>query len=322
MPDDRPDTASPTKVVKMKNAPAAKPERPRPLPKLVASSSPGPASKPPAEARSATEPPERMSSEPATEPIVQGTKVASPAPPPPRPPASAPRVSSPLVLPNALDDRSGTIDTAASKRAAGKASHGDEATELVKPLPLLLLEGADAVSTSTVGPGRRRQSALGKWLVGGTVAAGALVVALVAGAFDRPSGSGGAAASPPGEPSSPREEPPRAEEDSQLRIPSEPPRTVGNSPPAAAADAPSTQASSKTASEPPPGPPTPPVVAKEQPTTQVPSTTKAPPAAKPGRSHAKAVKPAGAATKPAQRNAPATKPTTPPKWDPDSLFPK
>ncbi len=381
---ERPETASPTKVVKMKNTPPSKPVRSGPsLPptKLAAGSSPTkPAAAPPlprrakpgvvavpanhaaAEVRPAADP----VSEPTTNPLVAGTKRASP-PPPSRPspmpvlrsatpsPAGAPRVSSAQVSPAALAARavSGAVDPAVPVRVGGTTlPGGPEATAIVKPLPSPGTGASPVVAAPSEG--RRRGGDLGKWLIGGAVAAGALAVAFLAGAFDRPSAPvvPAANASPSDEEPSPRKKQ-RATPDPELRSPSDPPRTVGNSgaptPPTEAARAPSEPPpeTAKAPSEPPleaaKAPSEPPPETAKAPSEPPPETAKAPsepppetatpaiavkPAARPpSKPAAVAKKPANVATKPPPRRKPPVAkppapkpPATPPKWDPDSLF--
>jgi hypothetical protein len=267
MPErDRPETAAPTKVVKMKLAPAGKPGA-SPTPKLAVGSAP--TQPPPGMARpkSASRPPmdppadatqpdlnplERSASEPATTPIVAGTKRASVAPPPrpsPLPPmrrpvapipmvpvsASAPRVSSALVSPAALAARAaGGPADGPPLRIVGTTALGStpEATAIVRPLPRP--DSAAAASPEIVtSEVRRRRGDLGKWLIGGAVAAGALVVAILAGAFDRPAlpgpAAGAVAPSPSDDEQTPRKKA-RVTDDPELRGPDDPPRTVGNTP--------------------------------------------------------------------------------------------
>jgi hypothetical protein len=103
----------------------------------------------------------------------------------------------------------------------------------VKPLPRPGGTGPAAAVTLPPEGRRRRRGDFGKWLVGGAVAAGALVVAILAGAFERPSGVEGAAtgaAPAAGEGDRPRKKKARASTD-ELRSPDAPPRTVGNSQP-------------------------------------------------------------------------------------------
>jgi hypothetical protein len=380
MPErERPETAAPTKVVKMKLAPAAKPgasSEPKlavgsaptqPAPGLPRPALPRPKSlskPPPSPPSDATQPDvnplERSGSEPATSPIVAGTQRASVAPPPRPSPipamrkpvspvpmvpvsASAPRVSSALVSPAALAARAvHSPGDGPPLRNLGTTAPGGapEATAIVRRLPRP--EGSTAASLEApVSDGRRKRVDLGKWLIGGAVAAGALVVAIFAGAFDRPSIPGPAASAvAPSEEQPPPRKKPRVTEDPELRSPNDPPRTVGNTPivdpsgspaPAQAqeppapkqepeasppatkpADEPSPEAARNVAAEPPPAtkpadeppPETAKRVAAEPPPTTKPADEPPPVAAKPAVTP-KATPPAAAISKPP---AVATKP--------------
>jgi len=208
----------------------------------------------------------------------------------------------------------------------------------VKPLPV------PERSVSVAAELRRPRLDLGRWLIGGAVAVGALVVAFLSGAFTRSSDADRAAAAPV-EQSSPRRL--RATEASELRGPSEPPRTVGNSPSAGAtaptAEPPKQAVAAKAppvASEPPAEPPkqaakAPPVAS--EPRAEGPKqAAKAPPVASEPRAEApkqvaaKAPSPAKAAPAespkqavaakaPSAKAAPATK--TPPGKPPAQTKP-
>ena len=199
---------------------------------------------------------------------------------------------------------------------------------MVKPLPV------PERSVSVAAELRRPRLDLGRWLIGGAVAVGALVVAFLSGAFTRSSDADRAAAAPV-EQSSPRRL--RATEASELRGPSEPPRTVGNSPSAGATAPTAEPPKQAVAAKAPPVASEPRAEAPKQVAAKAPSPAKAAPAESPKQAVAAKAPSAKAAPatktppgKPPAQTKPATKPaprkppagTTPPKWDPDSLFPK
>ena len=319
--------------------PSPTPSRPAPTTARPAPAPPRLASKPPVGVRPA-EPPIRLSSELDTDRIEQGTIRATPVPPPARPPESAPRASQAGII-----AQTGAID-GPPHSISGTIRGRTEPTAVVKPLPV------PERSVSVAAELRRPRLDLGRWLIGGAVAVGALVVAFLSGAFTRSSDADRAAAAPV-EQSSPRRL--RTTEASELRGPSEPPRTVGNSPSAGAtaptAEPPKQAVAAKAppvASEPraegpkqaakaPPVASEPRAEAPKQVAAKAPSPAKAAPAESPKQAVAAKAPPAKAAPatkappgKPPAQTKPATKPaprkppagTTPPKWDPDSLFPK
>ncbi|HWO26877.1 MAG TPA: hypothetical protein VNO30_49445, partial [Kofleriaceae bacterium] len=219
----------------------------------------------------------RLGTDPATNPIVAGTKRASVAPPPrptplppvrrPLPPtapppfgSAPPRVSSALISPPAPAARAtnAAVESPEPLHIAGTTipSGSTDSTAVVKPLPRPATGAATDAATAAPEPaapdaGRQRRGDLGKWLIGGAVAGGALVVALLAGAFDRPKLPESAAPAAIDPQAAPRKKA-RVTTDPELRSESDPPRTVGNSVSSAAAKQEPPPEAVKVAPEPPP----------------------------------------------------------------------